>query len=246
MGIAILLFLMYSSSVGIYLQNETTHHYAFLWGSLNFIIVSLIMIIVPLIICIVKKKKIDFKIGKKVCLFNSIILFIISSLLQSFFGIGIIGGIGAIFYYYINKKLFVYKKDMQNFDNKLAATKQESEDSSLNLDNLEENKLNYIKVKPKKITICILVISLLLNIFLIGGTVFFYTKQRIAQQQLEYCKKYLKDIKVDSIKTVSTVWDLKEQEYVGNVNNIEYVISKKDYNKFKKCYKKLNIKLKEQ
>ena len=111
MVVIILLGLIYLSGLGIYINSNNP----LLYSTINFVIVSVVMIMIPLVIYIVKKKKLEYEYGKKVCLYNSIGMFIISVLLQTFIGVGIIGGLGAIFYYYINMILFVSKKENYHY-----------------------------------------------------------------------------------------------------------------------------------
>lgn len=72
-----------------------------------FIIISLIMMLIPFILKI--SKVLTIENGKRICKYNSIILLIISIYLVVFNYVefALIGGLGALIYYYINVDLFV-------------------------------------------------------------------------------------------------------------------------------------------
>lgn len=127
--------LMFLSSFGgtieQLLQNDYDYNYAMGYGLLitllNILIVSLVMMIVPFICKISKKELLPFKIGKRICLWNSIALFILSCILMSFINIGFIGGIGAVFFYFINKWIFVEPRSLSKEANKKELIPFESE-----------------------------------------------------------------------------------------------------------------------
>lgn len=129
--------LMFASSFGgiieQLLQNDYDYNYAMGYGLLvtflNILIVSLVMIIVPFICRISKKELLPFKTGKRICLWNSIILFILSCVLMSFIDIGFIGGIGAVFFYFINKWIFVEPHSFSKEENKKEIIPFERENS---------------------------------------------------------------------------------------------------------------------
>jgi len=115
-GQIILLFiLMFCSSYGQVLEqlyslgekDNIAEAKGFLLASFELCIVSAIMMIVPFFAKISRGKKLPFESGKRLCLWNSIILFVLSLVGQIFTGIGVVGGIGALFFYLINKWLFV-------------------------------------------------------------------------------------------------------------------------------------------
>ncbi len=83
--------------------------YAAGYAAGNVAIVSAIMMAIPLIVRLVYGQKLETDFGKKVCFWNSFILFCVSMFavitdMKDYF---YIGGIGAIEYYFINKWLFV-------------------------------------------------------------------------------------------------------------------------------------------
>ena len=86
---------------------ETAGGYAFLITLADLALVSIIMMLVPFICRMVKNAKLSYKSGKRLCLWNSIILFILSSVLLALVDISFIGGIGAIIFYFINKWVYV-------------------------------------------------------------------------------------------------------------------------------------------
>lgn len=174
MVVIILLGLIYLSGLRIYINSNNP----ILYSTINFVIVSVVMIIIPLVIYIVKKKKLEYEYGKKVCLYNSIGMFIISVLLQAFAGIGIIGGLGAIFYYYINMILFVSKKENYTTKKEKAKIKKET--------HKKEKKPTNTKII---ITISALSFSILLNATL--GCLFLLDHKELSTQN----KKYKNEIK---------------------------------------------------
>ena len=70
---------------------------------LTSLLVSAMMMAVPGVCRLVKKERLPIKSGKRICLWNSILLFVIPTIL----GNNLIGGLGAICFYFINKWLFV-------------------------------------------------------------------------------------------------------------------------------------------
>lgn len=118
--IALLLLLLYATQVAkyfTYLEPEEFYR-AYLFGLLDVVIVSVIMQLFPFIWRLCNKNNLVYKKGNRVCYINSIVLFIISSTIygvtnQEF---GIVGVIGAVIYYFINKWLFVdnYIEMVQN------------------------------------------------------------------------------------------------------------------------------------
>lgn len=127
--------LMFISSFGgiieELLRNDYDYDYAMGYGLLitllNILIVSLVMMVVPFICKISKKELLPFKTGKRICLWNSITLFILSCILMSFINIGFIGGIGAVFFYFINKWIFVEPRSLAKEENKKEPIPFESE-----------------------------------------------------------------------------------------------------------------------
>ena len=107
--IIFLLFLLYASSSGNYLNSGDDYLYDnSSWLALiDLVIASVAMMIVPFIWRLINKELLPFKKGKRICMWNSIILFIVSIILSATSEISIIGGIGAVIYYFINKWLFV-------------------------------------------------------------------------------------------------------------------------------------------
>lgn len=104
-----LLFLMYCSSYGNYLNSGDEYLYDnSSWLALiDLLIYSVALMTVPFIWRLVNKERFDCIKGKKICKWNSIIAFIISIILTLSMEISIVGGLGAVIYYFINKWLFV-------------------------------------------------------------------------------------------------------------------------------------------
>lgn len=107
-----LLFLLYCSASGNYLNSGDDYLYDnSSWLALiDLLICSVALMIVPFIWRLVNKERFDCVKGKKICKWNSIIIFIISIILNVTMEISIIGGLGAVMYYFINKWLFVDEK----------------------------------------------------------------------------------------------------------------------------------------
>lgn len=104
-----LLFLLYCSASGNYLNSGDDYLYDnSSWLALiDLVICSVAMMIVPFIWRIINKRRFELQKGKKICKWNSIIIFIISIIMTASGGVSIIGGLGAVMYYFINKWLFV-------------------------------------------------------------------------------------------------------------------------------------------
>ena len=81
--------------------------YGLLVTLLYMLFVSIAMMFVPFICRIAKKEALPYKVGTRICLWNSIALFILSCVLMVVIDLDFIGGIGAIFFYFINKWIFV-------------------------------------------------------------------------------------------------------------------------------------------
>ena len=73
-----LIFLVYLSVTGQYLANSNYKEYAWLIGLFIIIVLSIEMMIVPFIVRLFNKERLDIKKGKLVCSWNSIIAFILS------------------------------------------------------------------------------------------------------------------------------------------------------------------------
>lgn len=104
-----LLFLLYCSASGNYMNSGDEYLYDnSTWLALiDLAICSVAMMIVPFIWRLVNKERFTCQKGKKICKWNSIIIFIISIILTASSGVSVIGGLGAVMYYFINKWLFV-------------------------------------------------------------------------------------------------------------------------------------------
>ena len=113
----ILLFLLFASAFGNY-ANSGNDYYAdraLLFGFMDFCISCACMMFIPFICRLSEKKKIEYKEGRKICKWNSIVLFIVSVLLKmTQISGGIIGGLGALCFYFINKWLFVQDKEVKD------------------------------------------------------------------------------------------------------------------------------------
>ena len=113
--IILLLFFMFLSCAGQYIEIVESYNKSLCLGARDTIIITGIMIIVPAIYRIKNKSRMDLIKGKKVCKWNSIIIFALSIILSvvllngnGFVGIG---GVGAFIFYFINKWIFVEEKE---------------------------------------------------------------------------------------------------------------------------------------
>ncbi len=112
---AIFMGLMYLSLFGDIQQ----HYYqigkevglAFLTAALELLIISAITMAIPFVCKAIKGNRLARKKGKLLCLLNSIFLFIVPIII---FGRGFLGGIGAIFFYFINKWMFVDESNINS------------------------------------------------------------------------------------------------------------------------------------
>lgn len=114
----ILMIIVYMSACGNYISAGMTDDLAYLYGLIDFLIISLIMMSVPLTLKLLNK--ITIENGKKICKWNSIIIFIISVIMMVTIQISFVGGLGAVAYYFINVNLFV--NDKNNFKPKNKET----------------------------------------------------------------------------------------------------------------------------
>ena len=107
--IAVLIILMYLSLGGQYHENipnitwDKANEYAF-W---NIVLVTILMGLVPALWTYINKGKLPKRKGKRICMWNSIVLCLVSAIIDTMTGFRFIGAIGAWFYYFINKWLFV-------------------------------------------------------------------------------------------------------------------------------------------
>ena len=140
LGTAIgLMILIYMSLCGNYINKGITNNMIFLYGLIDFLIINTLMSIVPLSLKLLNK--INIQNGKKICKYNSLIIFILSVLTTivlkeyNYFGIG---GLGAIFYYFINLNLFV--QNTNNMVNKYKTQKNNNQNNIKENDKWQEIK----------------------------------------------------------------------------------------------------------
>lgn len=124
-----LLFLMWASVAGQYMNYIDALGYGkcCLAGLIETAVISLVMVLIPMIFRLVNKNRLEYNKGRKICKWNSILLFILSiflSVINDGLLIGI-GGIGAIMFYYINKWLFVYDENRIGHDKRTNIKKVE-------------------------------------------------------------------------------------------------------------------------
>ena len=116
----IFIFLLFMTSMGAYLEEfarqgasfESMGRQSLVLALANLFIASIIMMLVPLSCRLINRKRLSLKRGNRLCLWNSIILFVLNIILLAISDISFIGGVGALFFYFINKWSFVeYRQD---------------------------------------------------------------------------------------------------------------------------------------
>ena len=100
---------LYGQYIDVLGSSPEAYGYAAGYATGNLAIVSAIMMAIPLIVRLVNGQKLDNKFGKQLCMWNSIALFALSTIaifadLKQY---AIIGGLGALEFYFINKWAFV-------------------------------------------------------------------------------------------------------------------------------------------
>ena len=100
---------LYGQYIDILGTSPEAYGYAAGYATANLAIITAIMMAIPLIVRLVNGKKLDNKFGKQLCMWNSIALFALSTIaifadLKQY---AIIGGVGALEFYFINKWAFV-------------------------------------------------------------------------------------------------------------------------------------------
>lgn len=168
-----LLLILYASACGSYINYGNTDNIYFL-GLIDVLIISLIMMIAPFILKI--SNKLNSQNCKKICKYNSLIAFIISVLItaitdsSNFVGIG---GLGALFYYYININMF------GNFDVNTTEQKQQKKEQYNKKEKHLTRKFNFEFLNINKIFIIVIII---LTIIIIIESVFIIKKQNYADE----------------------------------------------------------------
>jgi len=104
--IAILLVLSYMNFLHPYLVDSYLNKYAFLLGWIDFIIFSIIMMVIPFIYGMVKKKC-TIKDINRISFINSLLLFVASIIYSEVNGVLYVGLLGVIMYYFINKHTLI-------------------------------------------------------------------------------------------------------------------------------------------
>ncbi len=107
--IGILLFLNFVQFWHPYAESDL-YDYSFLLGTINFCFISIVFMVVPMFVGVIKN--ISSKGIKKLCLANSIIVYVIFFLLfvTDIVSVMLIGWLNAIFYYFINKHILLQIK----------------------------------------------------------------------------------------------------------------------------------------
>lgn len=111
----VLIILMFMVSFGGYSESflldgtayEVSVGYAFLFALAKVCISALLSMVIPLIFRLAEGQKLVYKQGKRLCLLNAIVTVIIPAVLDYAF----VSILDAIFFYFINKWVFVYDKE---------------------------------------------------------------------------------------------------------------------------------------
>lgn len=136
-------FMYMSASYELEKLNFLNNKYTFVASLVEIIVITIVMCFIPCVIYLVNKGKIDYKKGNVICVLNSLLLFVIPIIL----GQALVGGIAAVFYYYINMWLFVKDKNglednsKKSIVNKLNAVKKTKDDTKVNV-----SKTRYCKI----------------------------------------------------------------------------------------------------
>jgi len=117
--IFILFLLIFLSSLGSNAEalmqanvaSDTAFAYTLLYTILGLCFSAFLSMTIPFACKVIRGEKLPHKKGKWICIFNSIFAFVVSIVLQGLYNILVVGGIGAIFYYFINKWMFVSDRD---------------------------------------------------------------------------------------------------------------------------------------
>jgi len=158
----IMLLSSFGSITGELLRHGYNNDYAMGYGLLitvvNILVVSIVMMIVPFSYKVIKKKLLPYKKGRKICLWNSIALFILSSVLMTVTQLGFIGGLGAVAFYFINKWLFVEQLSPHKLkskatnsigENDYAINAQQEPDLIIDKNSTEEAVKNIVREQEK-------------------------------------------------------------------------------------------------
>lgn len=135
----LLLWLIQLSSAGQYISHGETFSRACIFGFLDMVIVSIIMMIIPFIIRCRSGKLLEYNYGRKICTWNSVGVFIISIFINIMTDgkYAIIGGLGALAYYYINMWIFVIPRD--DYENQIRIHENDFELNKNSNENIEKN-----------------------------------------------------------------------------------------------------------
>lgn len=138
--------MMFFSSVGEYselflrsdMSFDDVSAYSMLYALADLLIATVSMMAIPFVCRMINKQRLPFKRGKRLCLWNSILLFATSLVLMICVNVSFIGGVGAIFFYFINKWVFV----APNTDNEKIVTVQNNESDTRAINGFEDYKLS--------------------------------------------------------------------------------------------------------
>lgn len=106
----ILLAIIWASSSGQYLNDGFDLAQSSISALIDIFVASIIMLCYPFVSRMVNKEQIEYYECKNICIWNSIIMLIISLISTATIGLGFVGGLGAVMYYYINMNLFSASK----------------------------------------------------------------------------------------------------------------------------------------
>ncbi len=148
---------------------------AFLFSLASMALSSALMMAVPFVVRISKKEKLPHKSGKRLCMWNSIILFVLSSVLLALTEVNFIGGVGAIIYYFINKWIFVGElqpnEQPRAVENISQQQSTEQPKARITAQNLEESWNTAPSKKQQRKSILIVVVIVLIGLVLVGSVI---------------------------------------------------------------------------
>lgn len=216
--------ILWFSTMGAFIGTELEDK-AFIIGSVNTIIITLIMMAVPTLFKFFKKE-IEFNKWKKICKWNSIIIFFISIIISAVLFEGElygIGGLGALMFYFINKwSYFMYEKS--DIENEIEYTNTDSNKEKKDMpkyfkeddeDEDEEDDEYYCYVHKGIITSVVVII-----LILIGIVIWFGNKINNLEVIIENKNKQYNSLKVDE-----TYYKDKYNEYLEKMKLAEEKIN---------------------
>ena len=188
-----LIFLLWSQPTSQYMSIPELYDMAWLYGLIDTAIITFIMMFIPFICRLVNKKKLDLNIGKKLCKWNSIIMFVLSiiitGIITNFEGFMGIGGLGALAFYFINKWLFVNENEIIKEVNKNNKSKIEKNKKIIHAKK-QEQKIQEKHISKKHFNIILIVIVCLILFIIIFSCIPLF-KNKDTQNNTQYRARHI-------------------------------------------------------